>query len=571
MPAFSPAGAGRVRPGMSFLNSRFIKLLLAGYGREASRIFFAAVAAGLLQAGSLVIINAAAEHFDKDTSNFRYFALFILCIIAFALTNRYAFTRTGEHAGRLIYATQLRIADKVRRSSLRSFEGLQRTDVYKVLLEHTDVLFEAARYLTMAAASLIMLIASFAYIATISIPALVICCIMIVAAVVVYQGTQKRINEKLALTKERETSFLRHLNNLVDGFKEVKISSARSNDLYENHLRTSSEEARTAKVESEFLSINNYIFAQTFFLILIAAIVFVLPRIADIDAKNVTSIITVVLFTLGPLGQVVAMLPFIYKAEFALNAIESMEKRLEESDDTRETAAVSPLPDGDFKRIQLKGLGFRYQAGNGSGFRLGPLDLTINQGEILFIVGGNGSGKSTLLKLITGLYYPTAGSIFLDNYAIDQAAYAHYRDFFTIIFSDFYIFDRLYGQKEVDEELINELLETMKLKGQTAYADGRFSNVNLSSGQRRRLALITTYIENKPIFVFDEVAADLDPQFRRYFYEEYLPRLKGLGKTVVAVSHDDRFFHLADRVVKMEYGEMVDVHNGGESDPGAAC
>ncbi|MFH1060120.1 MAG: cyclic peptide export ABC transporter [Pseudomonadota bacterium] len=556
---------------MSILNSRFIKLLVAGYGREGSRILLAAVAAGLLQAGALVIINAAAEDFKADAANFRYFALFVLCIISFALANRYAFTRTGERAGQMIYDTQLRIADKVRRSSLRSFEGMQRTDVYKVLLEHTDVLFEAARYLTVAAASLIMLVASFAYIATISVPALVICCAMIVAAVVVYQGTQKRINEKLALTKERETSFLRHLNNLVDGFKEVKISSARSTDLFENHLRTSSVEARTAKVESEFLAINNYIFAQTFFLILIAAIVFVLPRISDIDSKNVTSIITVVLFTLGPLGQVVAMLPFIYKAEFALNSIETMEKKLEEADDTRETAAVSPLPDGDFNRIQLKGLGFRYQNGNGAGFRLGPLDLSINQGEILFIVGGNGSGKSTLLKLITGLYYPTAGAIFLDNYAIDQAAYAHYRDFFTIIFSDFYIFDRLYGIKDPDEDLIKELIETMKLTGQTAYADGRFSNVNLSSGQRRRLALITTYIENKPIFVFDEVAADLDPQFRRYFYEQYLPRLKALGKTVVAVSHDDRFFHLADRVVKMEYGEMVDVHNGGPTDPGPAC
>lgn len=552
---------------MSIINSRFIKLLVAGYGREGARILAAAVVAGLLQACALMIVNAATENFDSDGVNFRYFSLFALCIVGFALANRFAFMRTGLRAGVMIYATQLRIADKVRRSNLRSFEGLERTDVYKVLLEHTDVLFEAARYLTVSASSAVMLAASFTYIAFLSIPALIICSVMIVAAVVLYQGTQKRINQKLALTKEREAVFLRHLNNLVDGFKEVKISSARADDLFENHLRTSSESARTAKVESEYLSINNFIFAQTFFLILIAAIVFVLPRVGDTSGETVTNIITVVLFTLGPLGQVVAMLPFIYKAEFALSSIEAMEKKLEEADDTRETLATSPFADGRFKRIDLKAINFRYQAGNGGSFRLGPLDLCINQGEILFIVGGNGSGKSTLLKLITGLYYPTAGTVYLDNYAIDQASYAHYRDLFTIIFSDFHLFDRLYGQKDVDEALINEMIETMQLKGQTAFADGRFTSINLSSGQRRRLALITTYIENKPIFVFDEVAADLDPQFRRYFYEQYLPRLKAQGKTVVAVSHDDRFFHLADRVVKMEYGEMVPLG----PEPGQAC
>ncbi|MFZ5586495.1 MAG: cyclic peptide export ABC transporter [Thermodesulfobacteriota bacterium] len=555
---------------MSILNSRFIKLLIAGYGQEGARILAAAVAAGLLQAGALIIVNAAAEHFDADSLNFRYFALFALCIVGFALANRYAFTRTCQRAGQMIYDTQLRIADKVRRSDLRSFESLERTDVYKVLLEHTDVLFEGARYLTISASSLIMLIASFTYIAFISMPALIICCVMIVAAVAVHQGTQKRINQKLVQAKQRETDFLRHLNNLVDGFKEVKISRARSEDLFENHLRMSSVAARTAKVESEHLAINNYIFAQTFFLILIAAIVFVLPRLGDVKGEDVSSVITVVLFTLGPLGQVVAMLPFIYKAEFALDSIETMENKLEQADDVKDTLEKSPLPAGEFGRIDLRAVSFRYQAGNGSGFRLGPLDLAINRGEILFIVGGNGSGKSTLLKLITGLYYPTAGTVYLDNYAVDQAAYAHYRDFFTIIFSDFHLFDRLYGLRDVDEALVEELLETMQLKGQTAYADGRFSNINLSSGQRRRLALITTYIENKPIFVFDEVAADLDPQFRRYFYEQYLPSLKAQGKTVVAVSHDDRFFHLADRVVKLEYGEMVAAPPSAGPDQGQA-
>ena len=543
------------------LNSRFIRLLSSGFGRDGIKILAAAAISGLLQAACLVIINQAGEQTDTDSLNFRLFALFMVCIGAFALANKYAFAHTVTRAGQIIYDTQLRIADKLRRSDLRSFERLDRTQVYKNLLEHTDVLFEAARYITVTLSSAVMLLASFAYIALLSPMALILCAIIIGASIVIYQGTQKKVNQKLALTKEREGRFLRHLNNLVDGFKEVKINSARGQDLYENYLRAGSMDARAAKIDSEILAINNYIFAQAFFMFLIAAIVFVLPQMGDKDSGNLHNIITVVLFTLGPLGQVVALLPNIYKAEFALTEIETLEKKLEEADDTKMTAEESPLPGEDFQRIMLRGISFRYTTnGNGGqGFHLGPLDLDINRGEILFIVGGNGSGKSTLLKLITGLYYPTAGTVFVDGIDVDQAAYAHYRDCFTIIFSDFHLFDRLYGLKDINEGLIKELIETMELKGQTDFSQGRFTNINLSSGQKRRLAMICTYIENKPIFVFDEVAADLDPQFRRYFYEEFLPRLKAMGRTVVAVSHDDRFFHLADRVVKMEYGEMVDI------------
>lgn len=187
-------------------------------------------------------------------------------------------------------------------------------------------------------------------------------------------------------------------------------------------------------------------------------------------------------------------------------------------------------------------------------FEVGPLDLNIRQGEVLFIVGGNGSGKSTLLKLLTGLYPPSGGSMTLDGATIGPETYQTYRELFSAIFADFHLFRKLYGLESPDEQKIRELLREMELTRKTRYADRRFSDIDLSSGQRKRLAYIAALLEDKPIYVFDEWAADQDPIFRKYFYNNLIGDLRTMGKTVIAVSHDDRYFNRADRVLKMEEG-----------------
>jgi putative ATP-binding cassette transporter len=189
---------------------------------------------------------------------------------------------------------------------------------------------------------------------------------------------------------------------------------------------------------------------------------------------------------------------------------------------------------------------------------VGPLNLTIQQGEILFIVGGNGSGKSTLLKLLTGLYYPDVGTLSVDDKVIEQDNYQAYRELFSIIFTDFHLFDRLYGLPAVDEQQLNALLRLMELEKKTQYLDGKFSHLDLSTGQKKRLAFIVTVLEDKPVYILDELAADQDPQFRKYFYEKVLPDLREQGKTIIAVTHDDKYFEVADRIIKMDYGEIND-------------
>src|SRR5256885_14002412 len=68
---------------------------------------------------------------------------------------------------------------------------------------------------------------------------------------------------------------------------------------------------------------------------------------------------------------------------------------------------------------------------------------------------------------------------------------------------------------------------------------------------------VHAYLEGRPVLVFDEWAADQDPSFRHLFYTELLPELRARGHLLVVISHDDRYFHLADRIVRMEAGRMV--------------
>jgi ABC-type siderophore export system fused ATPase/permease subunit len=198
-------------------------------------------------------------------------------------------------------------------------------------------------------------------------------------------------------------------------------------------------------------------------------------------------------------------------------------------------------------------------SGNGGHkFTLGPLSLTLRPGETVFITGGNGSGKTTLAKLITGLYVPEAGEIHVDGRPVTYATRAAYRQYFSVVFSDFFLFENLFGLGHVElDARARDYLVKLQLDEKVEVKDGALSTLDLSQGQRKRLALLTAYLEYRPIYLFDEWAADLDPEFREVFYFRLLPELKARGKMILVISHDDRYYYLADRLVKLDYGHLV--------------
>jgi putative ATP-binding cassette transporter len=291
--------------------------------------------------------------------------------------------------------------------------------------------------------------------------------------------------------------------------------------------------------------------------LLVAMVVFLLPAVVQTHSQVISETVTAILFVVGPLGIVVGVIPYLQRANEAARAMSQLEEQLDAEHATAPptgangtTAAARP------QTIRLDEARFAYKAGDGDLFVLGPVSLTIEIGKITFLTGGNGSGKSTLLKLLTGLYVPASGRILTGDTPVTSDNIQSYRETFSAIFSDFRLFRRLYGMLGTSEAAVADLLKEMHLEQKVQFAGDRFSNLELSTGQRKRLALVVALLEKRPILVFDELAADQDPGFRRFLYEHLLPALKDDKRTVIAATHDDRYFSVADKIVKLEYGKV---------------
>jgi putative ATP-binding cassette transporter len=251
-------------------------------------------------------------------------------------------------------------------------------------------------------------------------------------------------------------------------------------------------------------------------------------------------------------------LPTIAQANIALNKIESLGLSLGEQITEPDFPAGSDF-DGDWTSLELVDINHAYRGETEEHqFILDNINLKFKPGEIVFIVGDNGSGKSTLIKLITGLYTPDHGQILLNNIPVQDDNREWYRQQFSVVFYDFYLFERLLGIEANRETEIQNYLKLLEIEHKVTVSNSNLSTTNLSQGQRKRLALLTAYLEDRPIYVFDEWASDQDPVFKEIFYKKLLPQLKSRGKTVIAVSHDDRYFTECDRLIKLDYGRIIE-------------
>jgi putative pyoverdin transport system ATP-binding/permease protein len=512
------------------------------------------VVSGLAQGVLLSIINNAAAAASFDRVNFRYLCLFGIAIATFIITKQRVLSRSFVMTEEVIARLRIRISDKLRRSNLAVVERIGKPRIEGRLTQDTLTISQSAGEIANAAQSAVMILVCVLYMAVLSKVAFVITVGLIIGGVSIYLRNQRVLNREWQAATQIETDFLGSLYHLFDGFKELKVNQAKSHDLFENEFSRICLEAQRIKTKTSLEYVRSFIFSQTFFYVLIAVLVFLLPVLSQAYTDVVMKATAVVLFIVGPLSSLVGAIPIYMRARVAMDNITALDAFLDTPEASSERMVEAAKTDfGDFQEITLEKVTFRYAD---DGFAVGPFDLTVKKGEVLFFVGGNGSGKSTLMKLLTGLYMPAEGAIQVDHLRLQPAFYPPYRELFSIIFTDFHLFDRLYGSPQVDEKLLARWLHKLDLDQKTSFQGGKFSNLDLSTGQRKRLALAVACMEDRPILALDEFAADQDPEFRAYFYEKLLPELKAAGKTVLAVTHDDRYFHCADRVIKMEYGRI---------------
>ncbi|MGE8487966.1 MAG: cyclic peptide export ABC transporter, partial [Paraburkholderia nemoris] len=265
------------------------------------------------------------------------------------------------------------------------------------------------------------------------------------------------------------------------------------------------------------------------------------------------------LYMIMPIEGLLSAIPNLSTARVALERVEQVNAEL-----PIEQTIAAPQATA-FESIVLEGVTHRYfREKENDVFTLGPVNLSFRPGELVYLIGGNGSGKTTLAKMLVGLYTPESGRILLNGKEVDEAQRDAYRQHFSVVFSDFFLFDTLLGIRlDNVDAAAHALLEDLQLAHKVKIENGVFSTLELSQGQRKRLALLVSYLEDRPFYLFDEWAADQDPLFKDVFYRRLLPELKAKGKTVVVITHDDRYFHLADRYIKLDFGQVVEEGAGG--------
>ena len=480
------------------------------------------------------------------------YVFFILAAFGFYLTlgRKFKMDLHGFFEAQ-IAEIRLKVMELVRGADLRSFEQVGAEYVYTALTFDVRAISELSHTIAATTYAAFLLVSVLLYLAILSEYAFFLTVALVIGIGYFYARNQDGLQQLIQQIRAQETGFFEALHDLLGGFKELRLDARKNDDFFQTCLQPRIEQLRQLRLQAAQYFVQNDVLTHGLWQALILAPVLLLPVLGILSRDVLLTFLGVILFI--PTNYLVEEIPRILLAAISIQRLAQLDQTLTTL--TPETfAPLAPAAQLHFTELQYQDITFQYAEPDGRPFTIGPLSLTLRPGETVFLTGGNGSGKTTLLKLLTGLYPIDAGQIRLNGQAV---AIEPYRRLFAPVFSEVYLFDRFYGLDAVDAGKINELLALMQLDEKVQFTDQRFTTLELSTGQQKRLALVAALIEDKPIYVFDEWAAEQDPAFRAYFYLQLLPALKAQGKTVLAVTHDDRYFHAADRLLKMEYGKLM--------------
>jgi putative ATP-binding cassette transporter len=430
----------------------------------------------------------------------------------------------------------------------------------RLLVALTDDVFnitQALLAIPIVIVNLAMLLGGAAYLGFLSWKILLAACVLILLGAVVYRLMVSSAFHHLNMAREEEDRLFGYFRALTEGIKELKLHRSRRGAFLNVNVQNTTEEFQKHNVSAEvrFVAAQNW--SHFLFFTLIGLILFLLPAISNLSAKTLTGYVVTTLYLMGPLAGVMSSLSLFGRANVSLEKVDQLGVSLEQGS-TEVCAIDQHETEITFENLELVNVMHSYHRENeDNNFALGPINLRFRPGELVFLVGGNGSGKSTLAKIITGLYVPESGEIRIDGKTVTDKNRDDYRQLFSAVFVDFYLFENLLGihSRNVDEQA-KTYLDQLHLSHKVKVKDGVLSTTAVSQGQRKRLALLTAYLEDRAFYLFDEWAADQDPLFKDVFYTQLLPELKARGKTVLVISHDDKYFDVADRIIKLDYGKL---------------
>lgn len=510
------------------------------------------IVSGFGNAFIIFVVNQTFGRTDNLTNGFLFY--FALGILMYVYGQRYISTKLVTLTNNYVYDKRTELIGLILKTPYEKLERMKDGRLHAVLNNDTETVSRSINTVVSGMVSFITLICCFVYLAVLNVYAFLLSLLVIIAVVGLYYLLGSKAEKFWEETREIQTEFFRLINDMLRGFKELRLNRVR-NSAFKNHLNESLDTYRIKRTEGDVRMANVNVAGELLFTVVIGAVAFLFPLIfPSLVTSTVQIYVFVFLYMTGPVNVILNAYPMLLQIRISWKRIQELSSEIEQLQSEDTSAKVQFVSDENIE-LTIRNVRYSYGESEDSSFMVGPFDFSCRSGTITFITGGNGSGKTTLAKLMTGLYEPIDGTITVNGKVIVSEQLG---DFYSAVFSDYYLFERLYGiDCSGNQERISSLLGWLQLENIVTVQDGRFSTISLSTGQKKRLALLVAFLEDKPIYLFDEWAADQDPEFRRRFYYEILPKLKAEGKCIIAITHDDRYFHVADTLIHLERDKLM--------------
>lgn len=549
---------------------------------SSRRAFLLAVGAGMGSGLSMVGLLAMTNHILHHPEQASWitggiFAALVLSMVLFRVNSTVLLAKLSQQN---VANLRMQLCHNILQAPLAELEKQGGHKLLATLSEDVNTMANGIMRLPFLCINVAVITGCLVYMLWLSWWLCLLALIFVVLGVVAYRLPEARALKRLSAARAFGDELYAGFQAVVDGAKELKMHRKRRETFLSGPMTIATQNMQ----ENTVAATRYYSFAGSMgiflFFVIIGSLIFIAPKVATISSAALVGYVMVFLFIQGPMEIVVNAIPDLAKADVGLKKIEQLGLSLSQK---RENAHASKPSEKSqqhalqqWQTLTLHNVTHSYyREQEDSHFQLGPINMSFRRGELVFLIGGNGSGKTTFAKLLLGLYVPEAGHIKLDDNIINANSREDYRQTFSSVFVDFYLFEQLLGLSEQEDgnantntkesasdiqqidELAQRYIEHLQLSHKVSIQNGQLSTVKLSQGQKKRLALLTAYLEDRDFYLFDEWAADQDPVFKRVFYTQILPDLKAKGKTVLVISHDDQYFHIADRYIRMDGGKAT--------------
>ena len=542
-----------------------VRLLLHTSPRLLVVAAVAGLASGFSSAAMIALISRKLTDGGPVTTQFlTAFTGLLLLVVVLDLTAKQLLVRLAAQTN---YDLGLWLTSRILATPLRTLEQTGAARLTAALTDDLAIIGTALAQSPIVLVNTAILIGCTVYLLWLSPLAFAVLAVFVVPAIVAQAYLHRKAKGSLRAAYDERDNLFRLYRLITDGFKDLKLHVSRRLAFWSELLVPAAAEYRKKLVAGRTYYSMSTTWGQTVFFLFVLGL-FLLSAIAEPDVRVLTGYALVALYMRGSMNSLLSALPFWSNANLALERVESLGLSIEADAASHDDSFTAPIAVGmadaqefgseESLRITLRGVMHTYTTDEEDGsFTLGPINLDLKAGQLLFLTGANGSGKTTLVKLLTGLYLPEEGEILSNGVPLTPATAEKYRSNFSAVFADSYVFDQLLGISDNDlDTRAQSFLQLLQLENKVSIENGRLSTTDLSTGQRSRLSLMLAYLEDSPAYVFDEWAAGQDPAFKRLFYHTFLPELRDRGKLIVAITHDDHYYDIADRLVKLDSGQI---------------